>query len=56
MTSVRGVGPRQACDAGSSSPAYASTSVSRTATRPSGVSDSTMQPSSSGATTSAGRA
>ena len=32
MTAVRGVGPRNACDAGSSRPSYASTSVSRTAT------------------------
>ena len=43
MTWLRGVGPRWACDAGSSPvPAYASTSVRRTVTPPA----DTVQPSS----------
>src|SRR5690242_11055201 len=54
MTAVRTVGPRKACDAGSSSPSYASTSVNRTATRAPPTSETRTAPSSRGAITSAG--
>src|SRR3954470_24765978 len=55
MTAVRLVGPRKAWEPGSSAPAYASTSVSRTATSPwrstalssRGATSSTGPPSSS---------
>src|SRR5258708_24058355 len=48
--------PREAWDAGSALPAYASTSVSSIATRPSAVSCSRTQPSSPGAASTEGRA
>src|SRR5215217_218051 len=54
MTSVRGVRPPYACDPGSDSPAYASTSVSRTATVPSSLRCSTTRPSSAGAASRTG--
>src|SRR5687767_3888740 len=55
MTALRGVRPRNACEPGSRSPSYASTSVRRTATTPSGLRCSTTAPSRSGATSSTGR-
>ena len=55
ITALRGVRPRNACEPGSCSPSYASTSVSRTATTPSPVGARTTAPSRSGATSSTGR-
>src|SRR6266568_8521010 len=56
MTALRAVRPRNACEAASAVPAYASTSVIITATVPASARRDSTQPSRSGATSWAGRA
>src|SRR6266567_2270855 len=56
MTALRAVRPRNACEAASAVPAYASTSVIMTATVPASARRDSTQPSRSGATSWAGRA
>src|SRR6266567_1358716 len=56
MTALRAVRPRNACEAASAVPAYASTSVIITATVPASARRNSTQPNRSGATSWAGRA